>query len=53
VEIRPQHYVRLLGKVSLKPAPGTPKRQNFSFRAVPIEPADLPPVEAPARFFIP
>ncbi len=53
VRIRPQHYVRLLGKVSIKPAPGVSKRQEFSFRAVPIEPADLPEVEAPARFFMP
>jgi cytochrome c oxidase accessory protein FixG len=53
VVIKPEKTLRIVARVNMVPTPGMPKRQNFVFRAVPVGHDDVPPVDSPARFFIP
>ena len=53
VTIKPEKNIRIMARLKMKPAPGLPKHQNVTFRAIPLGHDDLSPVEFEAQFFLP
>jgi cytochrome c oxidase accessory protein FixG len=53
VTIKPEKNIRIMARLKMKPAPGLPKQQNVTFRAIPLGHDDLSAVEFEAQFFLP